>query len=225
VDYDKTEMPGGYDAGRGYSPQQLESWLDVIARSVAKLPSEILDLGCGTGRYSAALAERFGARVIGVEPSDKMLAEAGRKASVECQLLEKRCAMRGRNASWVGGDGALHLRLSGRMWRFRIRYIMEYLACSRTDPFSMHRMLSCIWVRNKKRTETPRRVMDSGRSAIELHPHPIIGRLDMRRQFGAQFRVVEIAMHVGEDRALRADAVDPLQRQVEVKMARMRAEP
>ena len=59
MDYDRTEMPSGYEAGRGYSPQQLESWLDVIARSVPKLPSEVLDLGCGTGRYSAALGGAF----------------------------------------------------------------------------------------------------------------------------------------------------------------------
>src|SRR5882672_6504330 len=61
--------------------------------------------------------------------------------------------------------------------------------------------------------------------AVELHPHTIIPRLDIRRQLGAQFGVVEIAVHVGEDRAFRADAVDPSERQVEVKMTRMRPVP
>src|SRR5215831_20961541 len=65
----------------------------------------------------------------------------------------------------------------------------------------------------------------SGNLAAELQPHAVIGRLDVSRQLGAQFCVVEIAVHVGEDRALRPDAVDPLQRQVEVKMARMRSVP
>src|SRR5260370_29519083 len=60
-----------------------------------------------------------------------------------------------------------------------------------------------------------------GPEAVELDPHTIIPRLDIGRQLGAQFGVVEIAGHIGEDRALRADAVDPSQRQVEVKMTRM----
>src|SRR5258708_23023164 len=60
-----------------------------------------------------------------------------------------------------------------------------------------------------------------GPEAVDPDPHTIIPRLDIGRQLGAQFGVVEIAVHVGEDRALRADAVDPSQRQVEVKMTRM----
>lgn len=82
MNYDKTEMPSAYDAGRGYSPGMLAYWLDVISRSVPKgSVSEILDLGCGTGRYSAALADYYEANVIAVDPSEKMLAEARRKAS------------------------------------------------------------------------------------------------------------------------------------------------
>ena len=40
-----------------------------------------LDIGCGTGRYSMALAAHFNARVIAVDPSEKMLAEARKKAT------------------------------------------------------------------------------------------------------------------------------------------------
>ncbi len=36
----------------------------------------ILDLGCGTGRFTAVLAERFNAAVVGVEPSEKMRRQA-----------------------------------------------------------------------------------------------------------------------------------------------------
>ncbi|MGH9846161.1 MAG: class I SAM-dependent methyltransferase, partial [Blastocatellia bacterium] len=39
----------------------------------------ILDLGCGTGRFSEALAVRFDVAVIGVDPSTKMLEQAQRK--------------------------------------------------------------------------------------------------------------------------------------------------
>jgi SAM-dependent methyltransferase len=39
----------------------------------------ILALGCGTGRFSEGLANRFGARVVSVDPSEKMLEQARRK--------------------------------------------------------------------------------------------------------------------------------------------------
>ena len=81
MDYDKTAMPSAYDAGRGYSAAALATWLEVISRQIrADSVSKILDLGCGTGRFSGALAEHLGAKVVGVDPSEKMLAEAVRKA-------------------------------------------------------------------------------------------------------------------------------------------------
>ncbi len=88
MNYDQTEMPAGYDAGRGYPPDVLAYWLDVISQSVPKgSVSEILDLGCGTGRYSNALADYYDAAVTAIDPSEKMLAEARRKASprVRCE--------------------------------------------------------------------------------------------------------------------------------------------
>ena len=88
MNYDQTDMPAAYDAGRGYSPSVLAYWLEVIAQSVPRgSVSEILDLGCGTGRYSNALADFYDANVIAIDPSEKMLAEARRKASsrVRCE--------------------------------------------------------------------------------------------------------------------------------------------
>jgi ubiquinone/menaquinone biosynthesis C-methylase UbiE len=82
MDYDKTNMPAAYDAGRSYSPAVLALWLDVISRRVGKTAvSEILDIGCGTGRYSTALAAHFDARVVAIDPSEKMLAQARKKAT------------------------------------------------------------------------------------------------------------------------------------------------
>ena len=82
MDYDKGDIPSSYDAGRGYSPAMLALWLDRISKCAprGKL-SRILDLGCGTGRYSAALANHFNAQVIAVDRSAKMLAEAGKKSA------------------------------------------------------------------------------------------------------------------------------------------------
>jgi len=81
MDYDATPMPGVYDAGRGYSPAVLALWLEAVARVAgdARPIDDILDLGCGTGRYTGSLAERFGARVVAMDPSEKMLALARRK--------------------------------------------------------------------------------------------------------------------------------------------------
>ena len=82
MDYDKTNMPAGYDAGRGYSPAALDHWLNVISRWTPQgSVSDILDVGCGTGRYSTALAAHFNARLIAVDPSEKMLAEARKKVA------------------------------------------------------------------------------------------------------------------------------------------------
>jgi ubiquinone/menaquinone biosynthesis C-methylase UbiE len=81
VDYDQTNMPAAYDAGRAYSPTVLALWLDVISRWVPNGASDILDIGCGTGRYSTALAEHFDARIIAIDPSEKMLAEARKKST------------------------------------------------------------------------------------------------------------------------------------------------
>jgi ubiquinone/menaquinone biosynthesis C-methylase UbiE len=88
VDYDQTTMPSAYDAGRSYAPAVLEFWLRTIAAPLGgDLIADILDLGCGTGRYSAALAAHFEAHVVGVEPSEKMLAEARRKGGRNVRFL------------------------------------------------------------------------------------------------------------------------------------------
>lgn len=89
LDYDKTRLAASYDQARGYSPEVLRLWLDRIqARVPREAVSRIVDLGCGTGRYSFALAEAFEARVIGIDPSETMLAQAmGKSADARVQLL------------------------------------------------------------------------------------------------------------------------------------------
>ena len=54
--------------------------MNVVASYVGKQRLDtILDLGCGTGRFSEALAAHFDAEVIGIDPSKKMLDQAQRK--------------------------------------------------------------------------------------------------------------------------------------------------
>jgi len=51
----------------------------IESRVDAASISTILDLGCGTGRFSEGLASRFAACVVGIDPSEKMLEQACRK--------------------------------------------------------------------------------------------------------------------------------------------------
>lgn len=81
MDYDKTTIAATYDAARSYRPEVMGRWLDLIAAHAPRDPQLIVDVGCGTGRFTHPLAERFAARVIGVDPSAKMLESARSKPS------------------------------------------------------------------------------------------------------------------------------------------------
>jgi ubiquinone/menaquinone biosynthesis C-methylase UbiE len=81
MDYDNTAIAAIYDAARGYRPEVLRQWLDIIARNIPRPTTLIVDLGCGTGRYTYALAERFETRIIGIDPSAAMLGSARAKPS------------------------------------------------------------------------------------------------------------------------------------------------
>jgi ubiquinone/menaquinone biosynthesis C-methylase UbiE len=77
MDYDKTEMASTYKRARDLGPEVLEQWMDVVAAHIeSRNVRTVLDLGCGTGRFSEELAERFHADVVGIDPSRKMLGEA-----------------------------------------------------------------------------------------------------------------------------------------------------
>jgi ubiquinone/menaquinone biosynthesis C-methylase UbiE len=77
MEYDRTNIPEIYNRGRDHGPEFREQWMTVIAQYIdASETRVILDLGCGTGRFSAALAARFNASLIGIDPSTKMLGQA-----------------------------------------------------------------------------------------------------------------------------------------------------
>jgi len=76
VDYDT--MAGDYVEGRALPPAGLEPWREAIQ---PWLPgdaggSPVLDLGAGTGQFAAAIAGWLGVRVVAVEPSAGMRAQA-----------------------------------------------------------------------------------------------------------------------------------------------------
>ncbi len=72
MDYD-IRMHAVYEAGRALPGHAIADWISVFARFAPQSrPLAVLDLGSGTGRFSAALAGEFGGRVHAVEPSAKM---------------------------------------------------------------------------------------------------------------------------------------------------------
>lgn len=77
MDYDKTAMPAVYDSGRSHAPDVLAQWLAIIESHIPRGDiSNIVDLGCGTGRFTGPLAELYSAHVVGIDPSADMLAQA-----------------------------------------------------------------------------------------------------------------------------------------------------
>jgi ubiquinone/menaquinone biosynthesis C-methylase UbiE len=93
MDYDKGNIPTVYDEARALAPEVLRQWLDLLS---AHIPREqvrrIVDLGCGTGRFTQPLAQHFAAHVIGFDPSQKMLNEARRKLTSDRVIFERASA-------------------------------------------------------------------------------------------------------------------------------------
>jgi ubiquinone/menaquinone biosynthesis C-methylase UbiE len=80
MNYDRTNIPAVYDRGRDHGPEVLYLWMRALETHLHDLKvNTILDLGCGTGRFSEALAVHFSAEVVGIDPSVKMLERAREK--------------------------------------------------------------------------------------------------------------------------------------------------
>jgi ubiquinone/menaquinone biosynthesis C-methylase UbiE len=84
MDYDQTEIASCYDRARALVPETARLWLDLLSVWVDRsATSVIVDLGCGTGRFSDLLAGHFGVEVIGIDPSQKMLDQARQKTKTD----------------------------------------------------------------------------------------------------------------------------------------------
>ena len=101
MDYDESAIARIYDEARALTPERLRQWRDVIAMDIdCSRISAIVDLGCGTGRFTQLLATHFQAEVIGIDPSRTMIERARqkpiagnvvfRRASAEALPLEDR---------------------------------------------------------------------------------------------------------------------------------------
>jgi ubiquinone/menaquinone biosynthesis C-methylase UbiE len=76
MDYDSTPIPQKYRSARQLPAPTMRAWLSAIRRSAPLRPgSRVVDVGCGTGRFSVGLAEAYSSHVVGLDNSAKMLAE------------------------------------------------------------------------------------------------------------------------------------------------------
>ena len=76
-DYDQSDIHRCYDRSRELPPHTERLWMEAIAEHVsADSIGTIVDLGCGTGRFTKGLSKHFSAGVLGIDPSRKMLAVA-----------------------------------------------------------------------------------------------------------------------------------------------------
>ncbi len=74
---DFNRIASAYDAGRSLPDEGMEVWRVALLRHLPERTAlPMLDLGCGTGRFTAALADWLEARVIGIEPSRAMIRAA-----------------------------------------------------------------------------------------------------------------------------------------------------
>ena len=80
MDYDQSGIATTYDEARALTPARLRHWQRLLSAHVDRTAiSVVVDLGCGTGRFYEMLAAELGARVIGLDPSEKMIDQARRK--------------------------------------------------------------------------------------------------------------------------------------------------
>lgn len=75
--WDATRLPEVYTAARALPPEAVATWRAAIGRLVPPSPAvrRVVDLGGGTGRFSGLLAELYGVPVVGIDPSQRMLAK------------------------------------------------------------------------------------------------------------------------------------------------------
>jgi len=86
MQWDDTRLPEIYVAARELTAEAVATWQEALPRFVpaSREVRHIVDLGCGTGRFSGLLADLYGAIVVGIDPSIRML---GRRELYNLRLV------------------------------------------------------------------------------------------------------------------------------------------
>src|SRR6476661_9300764 len=81
--YDE-KVAAAFKASREIPREGLVEWQEAIRRHLQPSPGmTVLDIGAGTGAYSAAFVDWFGVRVVAVEPSDAMRGRIPQARAIE----------------------------------------------------------------------------------------------------------------------------------------------
>lgn len=77
--YDDERLAGAYERGNEMPEESLRAWVGLIASYLDRPTPAIVEVGAGTGMFSAAIARWIaGSTVLGVDASAAMLAQARR---------------------------------------------------------------------------------------------------------------------------------------------------
>jgi ubiquinone/menaquinone biosynthesis C-methylase UbiE len=81
---DYRQIANTFDGSRPISEKRLKRWMELISKKISSNQKvELLDLGCGTGRFSIPIADILGYSVTGADNSEEMLLKARRKENAE----------------------------------------------------------------------------------------------------------------------------------------------
>ena len=117
-----------YDQARRLDGPVEARWLTLLARHLRLGPgARVLDLGCGTGRFSQPLAERLACRVVGLDLSMAMLSQARSKAA--------------HGLSWLAGRAELAPCASGAFDACLASYILHHVGDVRATLAEVFRVL------------------------------------------------------------------------------------
>jgi len=89
VDYDSTPIPDLYVQARRLPAEAMDVWRRVVQDMLPPAPSirRVLDLGCGTARFTEMLNDIYRAAVVGVDPSLRMLAKRAPSTDGAAQFI------------------------------------------------------------------------------------------------------------------------------------------
>ena len=83
MDYERAGVAETYRRVRELPAETLRFWRDLLRDLVpTRGITRVADVGSGTGRFVGCLKEAFGAPIIALDPSARMLAAAGRETAV-----------------------------------------------------------------------------------------------------------------------------------------------
>jgi demethylmenaquinone methyltransferase / 2-methoxy-6-polyprenyl-1,4-benzoquinol methylase len=124
-----SKLPRSYDeVAAAFSFFQDPRWRKAAVGAVGAAPDErVLDVACGTGLVSAALVERWGCRVVGLDQSAAMLGRARARAAANPRLAERASFIEGEAESLPFADGEFdHLTFT-----YLLRYVEDPAATLR----------------------------------------------------------------------------------------------